>query len=71
MLVIDEEAREILENDIEARSLLDYSECKNRGFDLLYYFAATVRDYPDLVGLDLWDRDKETGELKGVLEVEL
>lgn len=71
MLVIDEEARKILENDIEARSLLDYSECKKRGFDLLYFFAATVRDYPDLVGLDLWDRDKETGELKGVLEVEL
>ena len=71
LLVIDEEARKILENDIEARSLLNYSECKNRGFDLLYYFAATVRDYPDLAGLDLWDRDKRTGELKGVLEVGL
>lgn len=71
LLVIDEEARVILEDDIEARGLLDYSECKNRGFDLLYYFAATVRDYPDLAGLDLWDRDKETGKLKGVLEVRL
>lgn len=71
LLVIDDEARVILENDVEARSLLDYSECKNRGFDLLYYFAATVRDYPDLAGLDLWDRDKETGKLKGVLEVRL
>jgi hypothetical protein len=71
LLVIDEVAREILENDVEARGLLDYSECKNRGFDLLYYFAATVRDYPSLVHLDLWDRDKTTGVLKGVLEVEL
>lgn len=71
LLVIDEETRKILENDIEARRLLDYSECKNRGFDLLYYFAATVRDYPSLVGLDLWDRDKRTGKLKGVLEVSL
>lgn len=69
LLVIDEEAREILEKDIEARSLLDYIECKSLGFDLLYYFAATVRDYPDLAGLDLWDRDTETGKLKGVLEV--
>lgn len=71
LLVIDEAAREILENDVEARDLLDYSRCKDRGFDLLYYFAATVRDYPSLVGLDVWDRDKITGELKGVLEVGL
>lgn len=71
LLVLDEEARKILENDIEARGLLDYSEGKNRGFDLLYYFAATVRDYPSLVGLDVWDRDKTTGVLKGVLEVGL
>lgn len=71
LLVLDEEARTILENDVEAKALLDYSECKSRGFDLLYYFAATVRDYPDLAGLDLWDRDKETGKLKGVLEVGL
>lgn len=71
LLVIDEAARKILENDVEARGLLDYSKCKNCGFDLFYYFAATVRDYPSLAGLDLWDWDKETGELKGVLEVGL
>lgn len=60
-----------METDPEARRLIDYNECKVRGFDLLCYFAATVRDYPDLVGLDVWDRDKNTGKPKGVLEVEL
>jgi len=71
LLVVEDEAQEVLENDIEARGLLQYSECKTRGFDLLYYFAATVGDYPSLAGLDVWDRDKVTGKLKGVLEVEL
>lgn len=69
LLVFDEHTRELLENDLEAEGLLNYSHCKNRGFDLLILSANVVSNDPGMIRV--WDRDKRTGEPKGVLEVVL
>lgn len=71
ILVFDDHALELMENDVEAKGLLDYSSCKSRGFDLLAFSATLVREHPEWVHLDAFDRDKETGKPKGVLEVVL
>lgn len=71
LLVYDDHVGELAENDIEAKSLLDYSNCKNMGFDLFIFSNALVRSSPEWASLDLWDRDKDTKKPKGVIEVML
>jgi hypothetical protein len=71
IFVFDDEALELMENDVETKRLLDYSSCKSLGFDMLGFSATLVREHPEWVPLDAFDRDKETGKPKGVLEVVL
>lgn len=71
ILVYDDHVQQLMENDVETKELLDYSSCKSRGFDLLIFSATLVREEPEWAHLDAFDRDKETGKLKGVLEVVL
>lgn len=71
LLVYDDHVEELRKNDVEAEGLLNYHNCKNRGFDLWIFSAYLVRTSPEWTHLDLFDRDKETLKLKGVLEVVL
>lgn len=71
IMVFDDHVWELMENDIETWALLDYSSCKSRGFDLFIFSATYVREDPEWARLDAFDRDKETGKPKGVLEVVL
>lgn len=71
IVVFDDHVWELMESDIETKELLDYSSCKSRGFDLLIFSATYVREEPKWARLDAFDRDKETGMPKGVLEVVL
>jgi hypothetical protein len=71
IFVFDDEASELMENDVETKRLLDYSNCKSLGFDMLGFSATLVREHPEWVPLDAFDRDKDTGKPKGVLEVVL
>jgi hypothetical protein len=71
LLVYDEHVEELQKIDVETARLLNYSNCKNRGFDLWIFSAALVRTSPEWAHLDLFDRDKETLKPKGVLEVVL
>lgn len=64
LFVFDDDAQVLMENDIEAKSLLDYSNCKSRGFDMLGFSATLVRKHPEWVPLDAFDRDKETLPLR-------
>lgn len=71
LLVYDDHVEELRKNDLETEELLNYSNCKNRGFDLWIFSAALVRTVPEWAHLDLFDKDKETLKPKGVLEVVL
>lgn len=67
LIVMDDQVQDLLENDIEARQLVEYSWCKKVGFDMLPFFANTIRQNPD--HLKVWDIDIRTGVSRGVLEV--
>ncbi len=69
LLVMDEHVHDLLENDVEASNLVDYSWCKKAGFDMLPFFANTIDQNPDY--LRVWDVDDRIGVHKGVLEVAL
>ncbi len=71
LFIWDVNAREIIENDSEAKGLIDYLACKQSGFDLLAFAEDVLAAYPNWVPLDAFDRDKLTGVYKGVLEVRL
>jgi hypothetical protein len=71
ILIWDVSTREILDDDSEAKGMIDYIACKQSGFDLLAFAEDVLTAYPDWVPLDAFDRDKITGEYKGVLEVRL
>ena len=71
LLVYDDHVVELRKNDVEAERLLNYHNCKNRGFDLWIFSAHLVRTSPEWTYLGLFDRDKETLKPKGVLEVML
>lgn len=71
LLVYDDHVQELRKNDVEIDKLLNHNDCKNRGFDLWIFSAFLVRTQPEWAQLDLFDRDKETFQLKGVLEVTL
>lgn len=71
LLVYDDHVEELQKNDVETARLLNYSNCKNRGFDLWVFSAFLVRTSPEWASLELFDRDKDTLKPKGVLEVVL
>ena len=68
LLVMDEHVCDLLENDVEASNLVDYSWCKKVGFEMLPFFSNTIEQNPDY--LRVWDMDDRAGVHKGVLEVE-
>lgn len=69
LIVMDDQVRGLLENDVEAQRLVEYSWCKKVGFDMLPFFASTISQNPGF--LEVWDEDSRTGVKKGVLEVAL
>jgi hypothetical protein len=58
LLVYDDHVQELRKNDVEAEGLLNYSNRKNRGFDLWIFSAALVRTCPEWAHLDVFGRDK-------------
>jgi hypothetical protein len=72
LFLLDEGMEGVLARDEEARRLVDYTHCKERGWgDIFLLPAAAVRKFPQLCHLDLFDHDKVTKQRKGVIEVDL
>jgi len=69
IFLYDDHVQKIISEDKEAMNFLDYTRCKQVGFDLLAFSAEAARKYPEWVHTDAFDKCKHTGVLKGVLEV--
>lgn len=70
ILIADDGAEAILAQDEEARQLVNYTYCRERGWgDIFLFSAAAIRKFPHMCRLDVFDHDKVSGAPKGVVEV--
>ncbi len=73
LLVYDDRFEEVMQLDAEAAALINYTSCRENGFDVFAY-ARTSLNAPRVLlanPLEIWDLDGTTKSRKGVLEVRL
>ena len=58
ILIYDDGVESILEDNPEAKSLVDYRICKEVGFDLFVFSAEAARKFPNWARTDAFDYDK-------------
>lgn len=72
IFILDEGLEDRLAQEEEARRLVDYTYCRERGWgDVFLFSASALRKFPHLFPLDALDYDKRSGNPKGVVEVRL
>lgn len=71
IFVYDQKTEDRIASDPEANELLNYSACKELGFDLFIFSQTLVNEKPEWTHLDVFDVDTRTGIQKGVLEVSI
>ena len=72
IFVYNEPGSQVIQQDAQAKALLDNVYCKGHyGGDVLAFAEASIRDFPQFCRTDSFDLNKLTRQPKGVLEVEV
>lgn len=70
LLIYDEATENLMNSTPDIANILKYGYWKDQGYgDVFIFSEAAVLKYPTMCRLDMFDTEKHTGKLKGLVEV--